>query len=260
MKGDRVMDRTEKIMMRVWEHYHRAIAHYGEENVLGVFLYGSQNYNCDIESSDVDTKCILVPDLYHLALHPYKTTHLHIYADGADQPEVCECMTIQHMVANWKKQNPNFLEIMFTQFCAINPMYFDEWAKFLIKEGYREEIARYDVRAGVLSIAHQAIHTINQDPMNGKKIGNGARLCDLLVDYSAGINYNTCLKCDCAEMIKEFKAGTREVLPEHAGLLIERLEKFIDCSDQYPGPRRELDVPLDNFMMNLFRIRLSLDE
>jgi hypothetical protein len=96
--------------------------------------------------------------------------------------------------------------------------------------------------------------------MDGKKIGNGARLCDLLVDYSAGINYDTCLKCDCAKIVKEFKAGTREVFPEHAGLLIERLEEFIDCADRYPGPRRELDVPLDNFMMNLFRIRLSLDE
>jgi hypothetical protein len=96
-------NRTEKIMNRVWEHYHRAIAHYGIENVLGVFLYGSQNYNCDIEGSDVDTKCILVPDLYHLALHPLKTTHLNIYVDDTGVPEVCECMTIQHMVANWKK-------------------------------------------------------------------------------------------------------------------------------------------------------------
>lgn len=256
-----MMDRTERIMNRVYAHLEKAMERYGEENVLGVFLYGSQNYNCDIESSDVDTKCILVPDLYHLALHPLKTTHLNIYVDDTGVPEVCECMTIQHMVANWKKQNPNFLEIMFTQFCAINPLYFDEWAKFLIKEGYREEIARYDVRAGVLSVAHQAIHTINQDPMNGKKIGNGVRLVRLLENYTQGVDYEHCLSWQVdSAMIKEFKAGTREVLPEHANMLLTRLEEFIDCAGQYPGPRRELDVPLDNFIMNLFRIRLSLDE
>jgi hypothetical protein len=248
-------------MNRVWEHYHRAIAHYGIENVLGVFLYGSQNYNCDIESSDVDTKCILVPDLYHLALHPLKTTHLNIYVDDTGVPEVCECMTIQHMVANWKKQNPNFLEIMFTQFCAINPMYYDEWVRFLVKEGFREEIARYDVRAGVLSVAHQAINTINQDPMNGKKIGNGVRLVRLLENYTQGVDYEHCLSWQIdSAMIREFKAGIKEVLPTDAGVLLARLEEFIDCADQHPGPRRELDVPLDNFMMNLFRIRLSLDE
>jgi hypothetical protein len=255
------MTREERIMNHVWKHYEYARDHYGEENILGVFLYGSQNYNCDLEDSDIDTKCILISDLYHLALHPYKTNHLHIYWDNREEPEVCECMTIQHMVANWKKQNPNFLEIMFTQYAAINPIYFDEWVRFLVNEGYREQIARYDVRGGILSIAHQAINTIHQNPMNGKKIGNGVRLVRLLENYTMGVDYAHCLswQVDCA-MIREFKSGKREVLPEHANLLLTRLEEFIDNAPEYPGPCRELDVPLDNFIMNLFQIRMTLDE
>ena len=67
-----MIERDGKIRKRIFAHYKRAIEHYGEDNVLGVFLYGSQNYDCDIEGSDVDTKCILLPDLYHLALHPYR--------------------------------------------------------------------------------------------------------------------------------------------------------------------------------------------
>ena len=97
--------------------------------------------------------------------------------------------------------------------------------------------------------------------MNGKKIGNGVRLVRLLENYTQGVDYEHCISWQVdSAMIREFKAGTREVLPEHANLLLTRLEEFIDCAGQYPGPRRELDVPLDNFMMNLFRIRLSLDD
>jgi len=124
------MERKERIMKRVAAHYNRAIQHYGVENVLGVFLYGSQNYECDLETSDVDTKCILLPDLYHLAIKPYETKHLHIPRDVEGEYEVCECMTIQHMCANWKKQNPNFLEILFTEFFIVNPAYARQWDNF----------------------------------------------------------------------------------------------------------------------------------
>lgn len=253
-------ERNKRIMERVAAHYEKAKEHYGEDNILGVFLYGSQNYNCDLETSDVDTKCILISDLYHLALHPYKTNHLHLYVEDREEPEVCECMTIQHMVANWKKQNPNFLEIMFTQFACINPTYYDEWARFLVKEGYREEIARYDVRGGVLSIAHQAIHTIHQNPMDGKKIGNAVRLLRLLENYTSGCNYEHCISWQVdSAMIKDYKSGIRKVHPENAPYLLTRLEGFVENAPMYSGPRRELDVPLDNFMMRLFEIRLSLD-
>lgn len=255
------MTRNERIMKHVQAHYEQACDHYGEDNVLGVFLYGSQNYNCDLENSDIDTKCILISDLYHLALHPYKTNHLHIYWEGVEAPEVCECMTIQHMVANWKKQNPNFLEIMFTQYAVINPVYYDEWAKFLVKENYRETIARYDVRGGILSVAHQAICTIHQNPMDGKKIGNGERLVRLLEKYTDGYPYEKCLYLaeGPASQVRHLKDGTRPVHETYASRLLAELEEFIENAPAYPGPCRELDVPLDNFMMRLLQIRLGLD-
>ena len=137
------MERKERIMKRVAAHYNRAIQHYDAENVLGVFCYGSQNYKCDLETSDVDTKCILLPDLYHLAIKPYETKHLHVPRDVEDEYEVCECMTLMHMVANWKKQNPNFLEILFTEFSIVNPAYARQWDSFRFE--WREKIARYDI-------------------------------------------------------------------------------------------------------------------
>lgn len=162
------------IQARLRAHYDHAVAHYGEAAVLGVFLYGSWNYGTNLPDSDVDTKCILVPDLFHLAIKPYEVKHLHV------DDEVCECMTIMHMVQNWKKQNINFVEILFTDYCIINPLYQDIWTDYFTAEK-REAIARYDIKAAVLSMAHQALHTINQDPTDLKKVMNMIRVGNSLV-------------------------------------------------------------------------------
>ena len=45
-------------------------------NMVGVFLYGSQNYELDYEKSDVDTKAIVLPTLEDIVLNrqPVSTT------------------------------------------------------------------------------------------------------------------------------------------------------------------------------------------
>ena len=49
---------------RVKEHYMYLLANYPERSILGVFLYGSQNYNLATENSDVDTKAIYIPPFF----------------------------------------------------------------------------------------------------------------------------------------------------------------------------------------------------
>ena len=252
--------RHHDIMDRVHLHYEYAIRHYGRDNVLGVFLYGSQNYECDNEGADVDTKCILLPDLYHLAIHPYQTTHLHIPREEGQDPEVCECMTLQHMVANWKKQNPNFLEIMFTSFYVMNPEYEEIWWDYL--DTHREHIARYDVRQGIMSIAHQAKNTIRQGPMDGKKIGNGYRLMNLLCAYEAGKPYKNCLvpTPDC-EMIRRLKAGRLPVQEYDAEVLISFFDGMIaKYEEQEKEVNRALDRSLENFIMDMIRRRIMNED
>lgn len=252
--------RHHDIIDRVRLHYDYAVRHYGRENVLGVFLYGSQNYECDNEGADVDTKCILLPDLYRLAIHPYQTTHLHIPREDGLDPEVCECMTIQHMVHNWKKQNPNFLEIMFTHFYVINPEYEDLWWNYL--DTHREHIARYDVRQGILSVAHQAINTIKQGPFDGKKIGNGFRLMNLLSAYEVGEPYKDCLVPipDC-EMIRRLKAGRLPVQALDAEMLTSFFESMIaKYEDKEMGVNKAIAISLENFIMDLLRRRIMNED
>lgn len=253
-------ERKSRINARLAAHYNRAIQHYGVDNVLGVFLYGSQNYGCDLETSDVDTKCILLPDLYHLAIKPYETKHLHIPRDVEGEYEVCECMTIMHMVANWKKQNPNFLEILFTEFCIVNPTYFKMWNNFRFE--WREKIARYDIRQGILSVAHQAIHTIKQNPMDGKKIGNGYRLMNLLHSYDWGNSYSNCLVPleDDRAQIKRLKSGEEEVQPHWAETLIEYFEFMIkEYEEKEIIKDKSVELALENFILIMLQDRLDVD-
>lgn len=253
-------ERKERIMARVAAHYNRAIQRYGVENVLGVFLYGSQNYECDLETSDVDTKCILLPDLYHLAIKPYETKHLHIPCDVEGEYEVCECMTIQHMCANWKKQNPNFLEILFTEFSIVNPAYARQWDSFRFE--WREKIARYDIRQGILSVAHQAIHTIKQNPMDGKKIGNGYRLMHLLCAYDWGNSYGSCLVPleDERAQVKRLKSGEEEVQPHYAETLIQYFESMIEAYDEKEILKdNSVSLALENFILLMLQDRLDFD-
>ena len=244
------------VMDRVKLHYEKAVEHYGKENVLGVFLYGSQNYDCDLPNSDVDTKCILVPDLYHLAIKPYEIKHLHI-PRGDGEFEVCECMPIQHMVSNWKKQNPNFLEILYTEYYVINQDYWYEWQDFL---RIREDIAHYDVNKGLKSIAGQALHTLHENPRDGKKVGNGIRLEYLLRTYKNGCLYEKCLRPreELRDWIKGLKAGNIAVDDNVVVALREFFENIIKDKTEYLI-RTDLDEVLNNLVLDLIRERMAID-
>ena len=243
------------VMTRLNKHYTQAIEHYGKEAVLGVFLYGSFNYNTNTPDSDVDTKCILIPDLYHLAIKPYEVKHLHIFPDTEDKDfEVCECMTIMHMVNNWKKQNINFVEVMFTDYCIINPLYKDFWEKhFPLAD--REKVARYDLRQTIHSMVHQAISTIKKDPEDPKTIMNGlriARTLDKVLDTKAP--YKDCIWM--AEDVREHRYKAPE--PSFVKLLLSVLESYLEELDYYADKgsfKPAVDRMLEELIMNLIQFR-----
>jgi hypothetical protein len=239
---------NEKIQERLLRHYNTIIDQYGADSVLGVFLYGSQNYKCDLATSDVDTKGIIIPDLYHLAIDRHEVKHIDI------EGEVCECMTIMHMVANWKKQNPNFVEIMFTDYYILNPKYAQIWTPFI--NTWREKIARYDVRCGIKSICGQALNTIRQNPYDGKKIGNAYRLLSFVEHYEAGDCYQNCLIPECASLVKQYKAGIMPVSKTVAEQLTIEFKRHMDEADNFPTKDKSLQPFLDNFIIELLQKRI----
>lgn len=250
---------------RLEAHYNKAVEHFGEENVMGVFLYGSWNYGTNLPDSDVDTKCILIPNLYRLAISPFKVTHLDV--DG----EVCECMSIMHMVANWKKQNINFVEILFTPHFKLNPDYADfwkpnkdgEWEEYAMNTERSDMVARYDLHAAVMSMAHQALYTLKQDRTDLKKIMNATRIyhsLNMLVDPA--MSYADVIWMPA--WIGEIRTKEFEVDEPFVACLEQFLKEFITNAEvgQYksdPVVKRQTDEMLNQFIMNLIYRRLALD-
>ena len=174
------------IQKAIEEHKKKVLEYYSEEQILGIFVYGSQNYNLATDKSDVDTKAIIIPSLENLAIDPIKTKEIQI-----NKEEHCEVMSIMHLIDNFKKQNINFIEILYTEYFWINPFYEKLWNYYFIS--FRDLISHYDINKAVISTSRQAIRTLKQNPLNGKKVGNGKRLFYFLNSYLAGKNYKDCI-------------------------------------------------------------------
>lgn len=116
----------EWIMCKMRAHYADALTQYSKHQVVGVFYQGSGNYGMDYEGSDVDTKCVIVPTIQQLVADE-KTSNTYIrYND-----EHIDFKDIRIMLDTFKKSNLNFLEVLYTKYCIINPIYADEWNRLV---------------------------------------------------------------------------------------------------------------------------------
>ena len=120
------------------------------ENILGVFAYGSMNYNLFTEKSDVDTKAIYIPSFDELILKKPISKELRL-----ENGEHCEVKDIRLMFQMWKKQNVNFLELFETPYNWINLIYKDTWEKIY---NIRKFFYTYDLAAQIRSICYQCLN------------------------------------------------------------------------------------------------------
>ncbi len=192
---------NEWIMEQINRHNNFAHTLYDHSLIVGVFCQGSTNYGLDMPNSDIDTKCIVLPSLKDICLakKPVSTTHIlknNEHLDAKDIRSYVEC---------FRKQNLNFLEILFTDYKIIHPEYKPYW-DILVKN--REGIARMNPYRAVKSmqgIAKEKYHAmehrypakadiIDAYGYDGKQVHHLLRVDDYLERYIAGEKYEDCLK------------------------------------------------------------------
>lgn len=190
----------EWIMEQIQRHYNEALKYYHPDRIVGVFCQGSTNYGLDTVNSDIDTKCIITPTFEEIAMNkkPVSTTHV------LDNNEHLDAKDIRLYIQTFAKQNLNFLEILFTPYKIINPLYESEWNKLIVN---REAIARMNPYRGVKSmkgIALEKYHAmehrypskadiVDAYGYDGKQVSHLIRVYDYLVRYIAGEDYESCL-------------------------------------------------------------------
>lgn len=190
-------------MKRVREHYEIAKSIFPEDLIIGVFLYGSQNYNMGDEQSDVDTKVLVVPSLADVvcARRPVAFEH------HCDNGEHISFVDVREFVHQLLKQNPNSLEILFTDYFVINPPFKGVW--YFIWS-HREDFARINPHKAVNTMRHMANANYHQMEKNGfdhKKLATMFRLEKAIYDYTIGCRYEHVLKTDQGEFFLKVKRG-----------------------------------------------------
>ena len=190
-----------KTMARVQEHFDEALTLFPEDRIVGIFLQGSQNYGLDLPTSDVDTKLIVVPTFKDIVLNrkPVSTTHIRENAEHIDLKE------IRGYIETFRKQNLNFLEILFTDYFIVNPIYEAQWNRLVQA---REEIARmnpYRAVKAMKGVALEKYHAmehpyptkldlIEKYGFDGKQVHHLIRVDDYIIRYISGESYINCLK------------------------------------------------------------------
>ena len=244
------------IMEQVFEHFEEAKTLIPEERIVGIFLQGSQNYGLDTEDSDIDTKCIIVPSFKDIALakQPISTTHVRKNNEHIDLKD------IRLYLETFKKQNLNFLEILFTPYYYFPNKFFHEQWKRLVEA--REKITHYNpVRSvkSMMGIASEKFHAIehhypsrmewiNKFGYDPKQLHHLLRVADFLMKYVLGEEYNECLKATHPQYLKDVKMGLHSL--EEARKIAEQIYNSIhEICDIYVEKHK--NDPVDKYIDEL---------
>lgn len=143
------------IQSKVTKHLQDVIKEYPISQVFGIFYVGAANYGLDTEKSDVDTRVLIVPTLKDLVYNTKPLSKTIIRENG----EHIEIRDIRLALQNFKKQNINSLEILFTRYKIINKKYQGFWD---VLTNYAESICYLNPGAAIKCIQGMSTQKFRQ--------------------------------------------------------------------------------------------------
>lgn len=248
--------------------------------IVGIFLYGSQNYNLNYEGSDIDLKAIVIPSINDIVFNnkPISTT--------IDIPDgLCDIKDIRLMVQSWRKQNVNFMELLFTEYSYVNPLFYEFFRPLLAA---REMIVRYNEKRAVdclRGFVYEKYYRLFKDTPSqhdevtkygyvAKQLVHMERLASLLEHYMKREPYMECLMVSPEERQKWIDLKTYSPNPLSVDEVKERSQKVIEIvednilnAEKYygfiPSPQNEeVDKILNAFIEKClkFSFKKELEE
>lgn len=200
-----MLDREEYIAQGLVRHVEEFEKYYPNLELFAIVLQGSQNYGLDLYTdkykSDIDTKCLVIPSLEDVVMNkkPISTTHV------LPNNEHLDIKDIRLYFENFKKQNINFVEILFSPYTLVNPEYSDLW--FELVKG-KEEIAHLNTNQALRYMAGMSmekkkalchpypnlIDKIKKYGYDGKQLHHIIRMNNFIYAYGEGYSFEYCLK------------------------------------------------------------------
>lgn len=169
-------------------------------NIIYIALQGSQNYGLDTEKSDIDTKTFTVPTLHDIVLNKKPVSYAHVM----ENEEHCDVKDIRLMFDCFRKQNINFLEVLFTDYYITSALYEKEINQL---RAMREEIAHYNNYAAMNCMVGMAMEKfkalthpyltikwkIDKWGYDGKQLHHILRIENFIDAFFNGASFKTCL-------------------------------------------------------------------
>lgn len=211
------MNREKHIMKRVYEHYNYLKKNYNYK-VIYLALQGSQNYGLDIYDddykSDIDTKAIIVPTLEDIVKNKKPVSETIVLPNN----EHIDVKDIRVMFDTFKKQNINYIEILFTDYYILNAEY-GEYIEDLLKNA--ELIAHLNYNQALKCMAGMSMEKLKalQHPYptivdkiekygyDPKQLHHILRMNDFIKKYVSGKTYKECLIPNNKKYLIEIKKG-----------------------------------------------------
>lgn len=207
----------EKIMERMQEHLNY-LKNKGYD-VIYIGLQGSQNYQLDIYDdeyiSDIDTKAIILPNFKDFVYNKSPVSITEILPNN----EHIDVKDVRVMFDTFKKQNVNFIEILFTEYNIKIPEY-EKLLKPLFDN--KEEIAHLNFNQAVKCMAGMSkeklkalkhpyptiIDKIEKYGYDPKQLHHILRMNDFIKKYALyKMPYEECLIPDDREFLIKIKKG-----------------------------------------------------
>ena len=252
-----------KIMNRLQENYNTVI-NKGYE-LVGIFLQGSQNYELDYEDSDIDCKAIILPKFNDFVLNNKMVSTTHVLENN----EHIDLKDIRLMFDCFKKQNINFVEILFTKYKIINPKYANLFQPLLDNN---EMIARYNNYASVNCIVGMAMEKykalehpypatmdkIEQYGYDGKQLSHELRLAEILPRYISGEPYADCLVSKQRDYLINVKCNKEYGLEDARVLAQKTLSLITSIKAKYMNRNavkinKDVDILLNEVLVNIVK-------
>ena len=257
------------VMDRVREHYNEALTYFPEDRIVGIFLQGSQNYGLATPQSDVDTKLIVTPTFRDIAMNrkPVSTTHIRANEEHIDFKD------IRLYIQTFRKQNLNFLEILYTDFAIVNPIYEKQWNRLVES---REAITHFNPYRSVQSmkgIALEKYHAMEHEypskievlkkyGYDPKQLHHLVRVEDYLSRYINGESYESCLdpgpmKQELIEIkMGKYSLADARSIADKAKAHVEEMAEY--AYSIYPNEEdSEVNKLLDDVQYEIMRIAVK---
>lgn len=273
-----MLDKEEYIAQGLMNHIQELEKAYPDLELFVLCVQGSQNYGLDLYTeeykSDIDTKAIVIPSLEDVVMNrkPISTTHV------LPNNEHLDIKDIRLYFDNFKKQNINFLEILFTEFYIVNPKYKDLWEELVAG---REDIAHFNPNQALRCMAGMSMEKrkalchpyptlldkIEKYGYDGKQLHHIIRMYDFIQGYTDGLSFQECLSY-LPDRDKMMKAKLNEYTLEEALELAERYDngtklcKDVNLDDDEPLNKSAIDL-LNKIQYNVIKRNLReeiLDE